>query len=324
VDSRRQSGVALITALLVVMLAATIASYLIAQQSEALTRVERARERGQLLAHANTTLDWARSALLAQQRNSTYVSLAQPWAQGLVARPIETATAAGSLADAQARFNINNLVRADGTKSDADVEVFQRLLKELKLSPSLAEAVIDWLDSDDQVTGTNGAENAFYWSQKTPWRAANRPLQQLDELARVRGMTPEVLLTLSRHVTALPLPTNGRDNNVRSRVNFNTATREVLVAIFPDVASDVWDNAIRMRELPYSSVTDIKDRVPQLPAAKVEQFLDVRSTHFEAVLAITGRDSQIRQAALLRLSGNETGSRAANAGWPSIIWVKEL
>ena len=109
----RQRGIAIITALLVVMLAATVASYLLAQQAEALTRVERATERAQLGLHATTTLEWARSALVVQQKNSTYVSLSQPWAQGLVARPIDTAIATGLLRANGAQLVLRRYARED-------------------------------------------------------------------------------------------------------------------------------------------------------------------------------------------------------------------
>jgi general secretion pathway protein K len=327
--ARSQAGAAIVTALLIVMLAATLASFLLAQQSEALTRLERSNERGQLLLHANTTLDWARSALLAQQRNSTYVALNQPWAQGLVAQPMETATASGVLVDAQSRFNLNNLVGSDGKRRDADVEVFSRLLTQLQLDPGLADAVVDWIDTDNQVSGTRGAENDYYWSQRTPWRAANRGLVQIDELARVRGITPEVLARLRPYVTALPLrttdqPGQGGTDLVRTRVNVNTASKELLAALLPAQSSSTVDEIVRLREMPFMNVADLKERFKGLPPGLVDQFLDTRSSFFEATLAITGQHSQIRQSALLRLSGSNTGVAAANAGWPSIIWTRDL
>lgn len=327
--ARAQAGVAIVTALLIVMLAATLASFLLAQQSEALTRLERSNERGQLLLHANTTLDWARGALLAQQRNSTYVSLNQPWAQGLVAQPMETATGSGVLVDAQSRFNLNNLVGSDGKRRDADVEVFSRLLTQLQLDPSLADAVVDWIDADNQVSGTRGAENDYYWSQRKPWRAANRALVQVDELARVRGITPEVLAKLRPYVTALPLRTSdqagqGSADQIRTRVNVNTASKEVLSALLPGQSTNVIEDIIRLREMPYANLADLKERSKGLPPGLVDQFLDTRSSFFEATLAITGQHSQIRQSALLRLSGSNTGAAAANAGWPFIIWTRDL
>ena len=311
----RQHGIAIITALLVVMLAATVASYLLAQQAEALTRVERATERAQLGLHATTTLEWARSALVVQQKNSTYVALSQPWAQGLVARPIDTAVATGLLRDAQSKFNINNLVGADGKRREPDAEAFTRLLKILKLDPNIATAIVDWIDRDDDVSTPGGAENNYYWSQ-AGYGAANRPITQVEELLRVKGIDDATLRKLSPFITALPTV-----NGERTRININTTSVELLEALFADVPAEQLLETIRVRELPFIDAKDITERRKQLPAAIVEMFLDTKSRYFEAALAITGQHSQIRQAALLQLQAG--GAGAASIAWPAIIWVKE-
>lgn len=311
----RQRGIAIITALLVVMLAATVASYLLAQQAEALTRVERATERAQLGLHATTTLEWARSALVVQQKNSTYVSLSQPWAQGLVARPIDTAIATGLLRDAQSKFNINNLIGADGKRREPDVEAFARLLKILQFDPNLATAIVDWIDRDDEVSTPGGAENNYYWLQ-AGYGAANRPISQIEELLRVKGVDDATFRKLTPFITALPTV-----NGERTRVNINTTSVELLEALLPDVSAEYLIETIRVRELPFIDSKDIKERRKQLPAANVDLFLDTKSRYFEAALAITGQHSQIRQAAMLQLQSGAAG--AASIAWPAIIWVKE-
>ena len=82
-----QHGAAIITALLVVMLAATIATYLLAQQSRALTRTARATERTQVALYATPTLDWAR-AVLYEARNNSFDAATQAWAQPIAAQPL--------------------------------------------------------------------------------------------------------------------------------------------------------------------------------------------------------------------------------------------
>ncbi len=314
-----QRGAAIITALLVVMLAATISSILLAQQSEALTRVQRATERAQLNLYANTTLTWARTALLLQQKNSTYVSLGQPWAQGLVARPIETATAAGLLRDAQAKFNVNNLVDGVGKRRAADVEVFVRLLEILKLDTGIADAVVDWLDTDDDVLMPGGAENSYYWGQQPAYRAANRKVDSIDELRRVKGIDDRVFTIMSAYITALPSPPSA--NGERTKININTASQQVLQAVFGAIPAEEAAEVIRLRELPFKDVADIKERRKTIPVAAIDNFLDVTSRHFEAELAITGETAQVRQAALLQLQTKAPAT--AVSAWPAIIWLKE-
>ena len=58
----QQQGTAIITALLVVLLAASVAAFLLVQQSHALTRTARATERAQAMLFAQPMLQWARAA----------------------------------------------------------------------------------------------------------------------------------------------------------------------------------------------------------------------------------------------------------------------
>ncbi len=307
----RQSGVAIITALLVVMLAAGIAAFLLAQQSQALTRTARAGERAQAALYAAPTLDWARSALFELQQKSARVDLTQPWAQGLNAIPIDGAMAAGALRDEGGLFNLNNLVE-NGVKSEPDMLVFARLLSELKLNPDLAHAVADWIDADDEPSGAAGAESATYMALPNAYRAANQNLLQVDELRRMRGFDSAVVTRLRPFVTALPL---------RTPVNLNTAPQEVLAAVFPTLASDEIAALAKYRlTKPFASKSAIAESpmLKSVPAAAVAG-ADVTSRFFSVIIAIDNAGAQIRQSALLQRAAGE-GSAAS--GWPRIIWVR--
>jgi general secretion pathway protein K len=312
-----QRGAAIITALLVVMLAATIASYLLAQQSAALTRTERATARAQLTLYAQPTLDYARVALTDALKNANYVHNKQPWAQGLKAQPIGDAIAVGSVRDEGAKFNLNNLVQDDGTASAPDVEAFSRLLKNLTLDPALGAALVDWLDKDSE-TGPNGAEDGFYLSLATPYRTANRRLLQLDELSRVRGFNTQALRKIVPYVTALPK---------RSKININTALPEVLSAVFPILSNDDITTLIRAREeLPMKDLAEMKSRaeLKKIPPASLDQFADVNSNYFTVLISITRESAQLSQTALLARanSTNAAPNSPTSAGTPAIIWVK--
>src|SRR5207244_8075488 len=129
-------------------------------------------------------IDWARGSLAdVNKHNKDVDSLDEGWAQTIAGMPIERAVVAGSIADEQGKFNLNNL-RAQGNEAST---MFRALLAGLGLSSDLAEAVTDWVDKDDDLSGSSGAENAYYLSLARPYRAANREMLQVDELYRVRG-----------------------------------------------------------------------------------------------------------------------------------------
>lgn len=90
-------------------------------------------------------------------------------------------------------------VRAEGGKIDLN-HWFLRdpaaLAETLLLLPGatedLVDAVLDWLDSDDQRR-PHGAESDDYSNRPPTVRCRNGPIDSLDELLAVRGMTPEIL-----------------------------------------------------------------------------------------------------------------------------------
>jgi general secretion pathway protein K len=316
----KQRGAAIITALLVVMLAATIATYLLAQQSAALTRTARTGDRAQITLYAQPTLNWARAALTASLKSSNYVHPKQQWAQALT-QPIEDALASGVLRDEAARFNLNNLVLDDGTRSMPDLDVFERLLKKLSLDPNLTGAIVDWLDKDSELM-PNGAEDSYYLGLSTPYRAANRRLTQLDELARVRGFDSKVLRRLTPYVTALP---------TRTKLNVNTALPEVMAAAFPSLTDDDVTAIVRSREeLPFKEMAELKSRaeMKKIPGTTIDQFADVSSAYFLLTVSITREAAQLTQTALLSRTVNNAspatppGTPAGVTVWPAIIWAK--
>jgi len=322
-----QGGAAIITALLVVMLAATIATYLLSQQSRALTRTARATERAQVTLYAEPTLDWARAVLFDSLNNSIYVALKQPWAQPVAAQPLVSAAggaaggavggtvggavviASGLIHDEAAKFNLNNLVKADKTASADDIEIFKRLLKNLKLNPDLSDAVVDWLD-DDNEPRPHGAEDGYYLSLASPYRTANQPMVQWQELGRVRGFDAVTLRRLAPYITALP---------TRTKVNLNTASPELIAALFPDLSVEDTAELIRRRMLtPFQNADGATNKKPSLTKAlsTFDQVADVTSQYFSVSVAITGDAAAAHQTVLLDCTETKKGS------WPRIIWVQ--
>ncbi len=312
----RQSGVAIVTALLVVMLAASVAVFLLAQQSQALSRTQHATARAQISLYTRPTLDWTRSMLTESLKNAAYVTAKQDWSTNLAAQPIEGAVASGYLSDEQARFNLNNLI-IDGKKSAADILLFRALLKQLNLNQDLANAAADWIDTDDDVTSPGGAENSTYFAMNPPRRAANSKngFSQMEELLRVQGFDAATMRVLAPHITVL---------RQRTAVNINTASATMLSAVLslaptpftPDQIAGI----IHHREAtPFANKMDIKSYIKDpIPPALVDQYLDSTSIYFSVNLAITGDGAQIRQQALLERNA------AVLAEWPRIIWVKDL
>ena len=58
------------------------------------------------------------------------------------------------------------------------------------MTEDVADAILDWLDADDESRDF-GVESDYYRSQSPAYEAKNGPLDSLDELLLIRGVTPE-------------------------------------------------------------------------------------------------------------------------------------
>jgi general secretion pathway protein K len=117
-----------------------------------------------------------------------------------------------------------------------------------KLLSTIVDSIQDWRDPDN-LHRLNGAEDDYYLSLPTPYRAKNANFDSIDELLLVKGITPEILYgniaTPERRaelVGQLPLErqlqpgeylgvTRHLSIHSAGQVNVNTASSEVLMAL---------------------------------------------------------------------------------------------
>src|SRR3989344_3689590 len=185
IPASRQRGLALITAMLVVAIAATTAAYLAFDQQLWLRQSENLSDRAQADVVRAGAMEWAVTILAKDAKDSKSDDLTEDWAKDLPPLAVEGGQVVGKIRDAQGKFNINNLMR-EGKPSPPDIGAFRHLLESLDLNPDLTDAVLDWIDADSD-TRAAGAEDVDYLILQTPYRTANQPLQSVEELRLVRG-----------------------------------------------------------------------------------------------------------------------------------------
>ena len=223
----RQRGVALITALLVVSLATVAAVAMATRLHVDVRRTGNLLHGEQAYAYALAAESWAEVILGRDANDSKIDTLAEDWATALPPIAVEGGFVSGRIEDLQGRFNVNNLVGADGKPSKPDLEYFKRLLGLLDVEPGLATALLDWIDADIDTTFPDGAEDDIYLLETPPYRAANRPLVSTSELRLVKGYSAEIIALLEPYITALPEPT---------ALNVNTASPLLLQALHAELA----------------------------------------------------------------------------------------
>ena len=287
---RRERGVAAITAVLIVAVAASAAAMMLSQQSAMIDQalMVSARAQGELYAQAG--VDWARGVLLEDQRGGNVDSLDESWARPIAALPVERAVVSGAIEDEHARFNLNNLVSGGGRRVE-DERVFRRLLELLALSPDLADAVIDWIDVDQDLAGSGGAEDAYYLSLPRPLRTPNVAMVQVEELYRLRGFDARVVERLKPFVTTLP---------VRTAINVNTASDVLLAALLGMSREQVMPLVAERRARPFARPQDFAERAVAMGAPTLGVETDVKSSHFSVRVQVEQDDVRLASEALVR------------------------
>jgi general secretion pathway protein K len=297
---RRQRGLALVTAVLIVAIVSTLAAYLGLGQQVRLRQAQNLADRAQADAVARAVYQWA-AVMLEQDARTEKIArddLTEEWATALAPIPVDGGEVQARIADAQGRFNLNNLVRGGTTPSQPDIGVFRRLLQSQGLNPALTEAVVDWLDSDGQVRPA-GAEDIEYLQLDPPYRAANRPFESAEELRLVRGFDAEAVQKLRPYVIALPVATT---------ININTAPAAVLSALFVNLPLSSAEQLVAARaKLPFSQTAELAARAGQAPVEGVQ--LSVKSSYF-IVVAETRFGRLARRAEALIFRGGGSGQTA--------------
>lgn len=299
-----QRGIALITVILIVALATTVASFVAWRQQVWTRQVENLRDSAQATAVARAGVDWVGAILSEDRRKNQTDHLGEAWVEQVVL-PVERGRVAGGLSDSQARFNLNNLVRG-GAASGADIAAFQRLLTSLELPFTVVDALVDWLDADSQQQGSDGAEDTYYLALPEPYHAANRALVDLAELRLVRGFNQEIMQKLAPYVSVLPNPTP---------VNVNTAGAEVIAAVIPGYSLEDARQWVKERGDGSATLAEFRGKLSTAQALGLqENLLSVASDYFQVDLAVEFGRVRLRYLALYQRQGQN---------WPQLLWMRQ-
>ncbi len=300
----RQRGVAAITALLVVTIAAVLAVELVWQTNLDLRRTEGliAWDQARQFAYGAETLAVKVLREDLERASAEPVDwLGEDWAQP-TSFDLDQGGMTGGIVDLQGRFNLNNLLRRDGSRDDLAYQQFQRLLVALDLDPALADAVVDWIDPDTTAEFT-GAEDDAYTGLVPPYRAANFWFTSVSELRAVRGVEPDVFELLSPHLAALPIGAGP------TTINVNTATPAVLQSLGENVSQSNVEQWVtdRVRE-PFEDLTFFQEYVD----AAMQPYLGVTSSYFALQGTVFIGSNRLAMYSLLERAGQSVAVRLRN------------
>lgn len=126
------------------------------------------------------------------------------------------------------KLDLNSATSQTGTPAPFYQQTMTRLLTKLGLPPELYDTLADWADNDP-TPRPNGAESSYYATLKPPYRSHDDRLDTVEELALVKGFTPQVLAKLRSCVTVYG--SGMASGALTAAININTAPRELLAAL---------------------------------------------------------------------------------------------
>jgi general secretion pathway protein K len=316
-NKEQQRGAAVLMALFVATLATIIVSGLFWGQFVLLRTIENQQLVSQSRLLLRGALDWSRAILREDQRTTAQDTLSEPWAQGLAETRLDQlgetsalasqASIAGSIEDAQGRYNLRNLLKpTDFTIDDNEVEVLRRLCNLLQVPEAAADliAVRMFQSLHPRTEPEPGKSRSMDDDAPKPL-----PLVLPQDLAGVTGLDPKDAQKLMPYVVILDAP---------SQVNINTAAPEVIAARFARMSLADARALVRQRETSYFvNIGDVRlsrFREGGLPG---DAQISTASRYFLVRGQVKLDRANTRMEALIR-----RGDRWETP--PRVIWQREL
>jgi len=307
---RKQGGAAILTAMLTVVLVASLAASALWQQWRGIEIEAAERSRTQSSWILTGALDWARLILREDARKGGADHLAEPWAIPLAQARLSTFLAAdrsdtlaadasqeaflsGQIHDLQSRLNVTNLV-LEGKIHEPTALAFQRLFKIL----NLPERELTQLA--EQLALAQGKP-----SDPTPPNNAPLLPQTIDQLTWV-GLSPRSLAVLRPFITLLP---------VRTPVNLNTAPVEVVYACVPKFElSDAHRLVTRRSEAHFVNLADAAKASGQSGVALSDALQSINSRYFEILGNLQIEHTTVQEKSMVQRDGLDVKSLLRTRG----------
>ena len=282
-----QRGVALLTILVMVALATILAATIAKRQTNTAENTGYLIRQDQSLLYAKSAEAFFSELLIQDSDNGSSIDhLQENWAKPMPSFPVEDGSVSGKLLDESGKFNLNNLVKADGNQVDDSARRwFEKLLQRVGLPAELSQAVIDWQDTNDEVTGAMGAESSYYQGLDPAYLTPNTKFHSIEELKLVRGFEGKNYDLIKPYVTALPEQT---------KVNMNTAPALLLASIDPKVDVKAIEQQLKIKETELTHFNNVDDLwklsafsgIDEQSKTDAASLLDSKSNYFTAQIEV--------------------------------------
>jgi general secretion pathway protein K len=294
--ARRQRGSALLLAMVIMMLVVTLAAGMVWQHARAIQIEGAERARAQSAWMLNGALDWAGLILREDLIKTTEDHLGEPWATPLAEARLTTFLAAdrtgvadadavedapdaflsGAITDAQARWNLRNLIGQNGKIVQKQLEVLERLCVKAGVPGSAAQQL-----AENYLAAYLGGERALVMPTV---------MRDLSWLGIDRG----VVAQLENFVILLPTPT---------KLNINTASADVMAAVL-DVPDGLAHGLVETRKRAhFKNAQSLKGTLDDAKLTAVGNEIDGKTEYFEVRGRMRLDDRVLEEMSIVRRQG---------------------
>lgn len=319
----RQSGVALIAALLLMTSIVFILGNIFYRHQINVAQSTLSIHQDQAYLLALSAESWARQLLEEDLADSSADHFGELWAQAIPAMPVDGGMVNGCISDLQGRFNLNNFrvsyktpeaLNSDLSGDESSyAKVWNSLLLyfEIPIFPGRVEAIVDWLDDDSSKIGPEGAEEEDYAGQIPPQMIADSVMVEPSELASVVGYEIFEVQRLMPWITALPVAASTPGSvEETTRINVNTASEELLLALSGDLDSQFRDAVLANR--PFDDLQVFYNSLAydfSLPVADIQRrwpdtLIGVSSNFFQLYIEVMLGEARIEVKSIIMRSSN--------------------
>lgn len=315
-DPRHGTGAALRLAMLILALVTTAVAAMTQHQNRAVQVEAAERTRAQVTGLMHGAQQWARLILRddlrrGRARGQPYDGLDEPWATPMAEAPLSgflstdkdnsasssiKAFVSGTIEDAQARFNLRNLVDDSGQAQTDQLRALQRLCQMVGQGEDCAAHVASAVVLSVNTTAAPAADRKPPTAPAAASPEAARMLPKRLADPRWPGLQPALLEALAPWVDWLP---------ARTPINVNTASREALVAAIDglDLGRAQRLVAARQRQ-PFVSLQQLSAQLP--PGTRADPGRVAVSTAYFIVTTRLRLDQRVTQErALMVRRGDE-------------------
>jgi type II secretory pathway component PulK len=197
----------------------------------------------------------------------------------LTGYPVGDCTVDISMVEQESKFNVNT----------ADDQLLRQILTAMGAKPdeivTVSDSIQDWIDKDD-ATKPAGAESDYYQGNVPSYYAKNAPVDDIEELQLVKGVTPLIYFGGSAEDSSRPFK--------RHHLGFNVgpgASEELLFGL-RDVLTPYSSGKVNIN----TASSNVLSCIPEMDGNAIEGILNLRNSAGDT---LTG-DGVIRDLGMLR------------------------